>query len=95
MDICWGESILWKNFYESQSNSRTSLVVKNETSLKEHKLLDFLCAFFLKISETLIRLISLEKKQISTNGEKLTFQFSTVFHIGKYKNLKNFYAYAH
>ena len=51
--------------------------------LKGHKMLNFLVAFFLKISETLKDFESLERKQISTNGKKLSSWFLTVFHISQ------------
>ena len=57
------------------------LFVTSQFLLKGHKLLIFF-AFFLKISETL-KLISLERKQILTNGKELSFWFLTVFHISK------------
>ena len=53
--------------------------------LKGHKTLNFLFAFSLEISEPL-KLISLERKQISTNGKKNAF-FS-VFNGLSYQHIK-------
>ena len=55
----------------------------SQVLLKGHKMLNFLVAFFLKISETLKDFESLERKQISTNGKKLSSWFLTVFHISQ------------
>ena len=56
-------------------------------------MLNFLVAFFIKISETLKAHIS-EQKQISTNSKKLSSWFLTVFHINQLKNYQKFDAYA-
>ena len=50
--------------------------------LKGHKMLNFLFAFFLEMSETLEAHMSGMETDIK-NGEKLSFQFSTVFHISQ------------
>ena len=52
----------------------------------------FLFVFFLKSSETFI---SLERKQISTNGKKLSFRFSTVVHISQLKKLSKISMHRH
>ena len=56
--------------------------------LKGHNMLNFLVVLFLKISETLKALKVYEsdisgRKQISTNGKKLSSWFFTVFHISQ------------
>ena len=58
------------------------LAVTSEFLLKGHKMFNFLVAFFLKISDTLKAHIS-GRKQISTNGKKLSSWFLTVFHISQ------------
>ena len=45
-------------------------------------MLKFLFAFFLEISKTL-KFISLDRKQILTNGKKASSRFLTIFHISK------------
>ena len=58
------------------------LVVTSQLLLKGHKMLNFLVAFFFKISETLKAHIS-GKKQLLTNGNELSSWFLTVFHISQ------------
>ena len=58
------------------------IVVTSQFLLKGHKMFNFLFAFFSRFLR-LWKLISLERKQVATNGKKLSSWFLTVFHISQ------------